>query len=150
MNCGHAPPAVLSAFAGAMSSREDLVHCPLLQGQTGVVCCPSSLAGQTACRRQADTSDTVPVASSNLEHPWDHHAKNKVSHPVFCTCTQDVNLISLPCRTDPIAKAAKLPAPVWSVKPQPKHQLLQKALLIDAVLLKQGCFFFFLWKCSDQ
>lgn len=50
------PPAILSAFAGAMSSREDLGRCPLLQGQTGVARCLSSLAGQTVCRRQADTS----------------------------------------------------------------------------------------------
>lgn len=132
------PPAILSAFAGAMSSREDLGRCPLLQGQTGVACCLSSLAGQTVCRRQADTSDKVPVATLNSEPSWDSCSENKVTHTVFCARTPKrcERVLVLAFRMDPVAKAFGFPAPEWPVKCQP----LQKALLIAADLWNEVAF----------
>jgi len=133
-----APPAILSAFTGAMSSREDLVHCPLLQEQTRVVRCLSSLAVQVACRRQADISDKVRVATLGLEHSWDSYGTDEVTHTVFCTCTKNVEVIPLACRTDRIAKAAKLYAfsPSLIREVSSKYQPLRKALLIVTVILK--------------
>lgn len=113
--------AILSAFAGAMSSGEDLVCSALMQGQTGAARCLSPLAGQSACRRRADTTPKVPVATLNFEHAWDCWAKNKVTTRVFCTCSKDVGMLHH-SPTEPILLSKAAPK-LYSFSLSPTHQV---------------------------